>query len=124
MKVQGTLRYSDRLALEVCTASPRKNHTPLLKLSYFRGDGDLRKKIPMVHDSTQDPLVLQLIEEVNKLKAERQVEIPDWNQPRPDPLKRRILDTPFKRRQNKSLVYNTLLEGRTQLNILTSLSLL
>ncbi|KAM2709807.1 hypothetical protein EV2_047445 [Malus domestica] len=36
MKVQGTLRYSDRLTLEVSTASPRKNHTPLLKLSYFQ----------------------------------------------------------------------------------------
>ncbi|KAM2058802.1 hypothetical protein ACFX16_031338 [Malus domestica] len=36
MKVQGTLRYSDRLALEVSTASRRKNHTPLLKFSYFQ----------------------------------------------------------------------------------------
>ncbi|KAM1000121.1 hypothetical protein ACFX2A_006907 [Malus domestica] len=36
-----------------------------------KGDGDLRKKIPMVHGSTQDPLVLQLLEEVNKLKVER-----------------------------------------------------
>ncbi|KAM2692258.1 hypothetical protein EV2_006576 [Malus domestica] len=59
------------------------------------GDGDLRKKILVVHDSTQDPLVLQLLEEVNKLKAERQAEIPDWNQPRPSPLTRRILDTPL-----------------------------
>ncbi|KAM1787960.1 hypothetical protein ACFX11_038309 [Malus domestica] len=42
-----------------------------------RGDGDLRKKTPVVHDSTQDPLVLQLLKEVNKLKAERQAEIPD-----------------------------------------------
>ena len=87
-----------------------------------RGDGDLKKKTSVVHDSAQDPLVLQLLEEVNKLKAERQAEIPDWNQPRPGPLTRRILDTPFKRRQNKSLVYNYILEGRTQLNTLTSLS--
>ncbi|KAM1568712.1 hypothetical protein ACFX10_033909 [Malus domestica] len=29
-----------------------------------REDGDLRKKAPMVHDSTQDPLVLQLFKEV------------------------------------------------------------
>ncbi|KAM1858199.1 hypothetical protein ACFX14_008211 [Malus domestica] len=36
LKVRMTLRYSDRLALEVSTASPRKNHTPLLKLSYFQ----------------------------------------------------------------------------------------
>ncbi|KAM2825019.1 hypothetical protein COP1_034869 [Malus domestica] len=36
MKVQGTLRYSDRLALGVSTASPRKNHMPLLKLYYFQ----------------------------------------------------------------------------------------
>ncbi|KAM1052819.1 hypothetical protein ACFX2C_000383 [Malus domestica] len=62
----------------------------------LEGDGDLRKKIPVVHGSTQDPLVLQLLEEVNKLKVERQAEIPDWNQPRPGPLTRRILDTPFK----------------------------
>ncbi|KAM2981136.1 hypothetical protein FF2_012483 [Malus domestica] len=36
MKVLGTLRYSDRLALEVSTVSLRKNHMPLLKLSYFK----------------------------------------------------------------------------------------
>ena len=35
------------------------------------GDGNLQKKDPAVPDSTQDPLVLQLLEEVNKLKAER-----------------------------------------------------
>ncbi|KAM1171959.1 hypothetical protein ACFX2G_022592 [Malus domestica] len=63
-----------------------------------RGDGDLRKKALVVHDSTQDPLVLQLLKEVNKLKAERQAEIPDWNQPRPGPLKMRILDTLSKQR--------------------------
>ncbi|KAM1318879.1 hypothetical protein ACFX2H_003956 [Malus domestica] len=60
-----------------------------------RGDGDLRKKAPVVHDSTQDPLVLQLLKEVNKLKAERQAKIPYWNQPRPGPLTRKILDTPI-----------------------------
>ncbi|KAM1908279.1 hypothetical protein ACFX14_027817 [Malus domestica] len=58
-----------------------------------KGDGDLRKKAPEVHNSTQDPLVLQLLKEVNKLKAKRQAKIPDWNQPRPSPLTRRILDT-------------------------------
>ncbi|KAM1171654.1 hypothetical protein ACFX2G_022347 [Malus domestica] len=42
-----------------------------------RGVRDLRKKAPVVPDSTQDPLVLQLFKEVNKLKAERQVKIPD-----------------------------------------------
>ncbi|KAM2152207.1 hypothetical protein ACFX1R_046561 [Malus domestica] len=42
-----------------------------------RGDGDLRKKALVVHDSTHDPLVLQLLKEVNKLKVERQAEIPD-----------------------------------------------
>ncbi|KAM1360414.1 hypothetical protein ACFX11_047312 [Malus domestica] len=36
-----------------------------------RGDVDLRKKAPVAHNSAQDPLVLQLLEEVNKLKAER-----------------------------------------------------
>ncbi|KAM1074447.1 hypothetical protein ACFX1T_019378 [Malus domestica] len=71
------------------------------------------------HEGTGD---FELLEEVNKLKAQRQAEIPDWNQPRPSPLTRRILDTPSKRRQNKSLVYNFILEGRTQLNTLTSLS--
>ncbi|KAM1981071.1 hypothetical protein ACFX15_037613 [Malus domestica] len=91
-------------------------------LEEHEGDGDLRKKFPVVHGSTQDLLVLQLFEEVNKLKAERQAEIPDWNQPRPGPLTRRSLDTFFKRRQNKSLVYNYVLEGMTQLNTLTSLS--
>ncbi|KAM1117202.1 hypothetical protein ACFX19_007727 [Malus domestica] len=57
------------------------------------GDGDLRKKISVVHDSTHDPFVLQLLEKVNKLKAERQAKIPDWNQPRPGPFTRRIIDT-------------------------------
>ncbi|KAM1092120.1 hypothetical protein ACFX19_019752 [Malus domestica] len=71
MRVQRTLRYSDRLALEVSTASPRKNQTPLLKLSYFlKAMETYERKFPVVHDSIQDPLVLQLIEEVNKLKAE------------------------------------------------------
>ena len=87
-----------------------------------RGDGDLRKKAPVVHNSIQDPLVLQLLEEVNKLKVERQAEIPDWNQPRPGPLTRRILDTPSKPRQNRSLAYNSILEGRTRLNTSISLS--
>ncbi|KAM2447495.1 hypothetical protein PS1_017823 [Malus domestica] len=87
-----------------------------------RGDEDLRKKPSVVHDSTQDPLVLQLLEEVNKLKAERQAEIPDWNQPRPGPLTRRILNTPSKQRQSRSLAYNSILERKTRLNTLTSLS--
>ncbi|KAM2445216.1 hypothetical protein ACFX1W_013194 [Malus domestica] len=76
--------------------SKKKPHALAQTFLLPRGDGDLRKKIPVVHDSTQGPLVLQLFEVVNKLKAERQVEIPDWNQPRPGPLTRRILDTPFK----------------------------
>ncbi|KAM1112740.1 hypothetical protein ACFX2B_044951 [Malus domestica] len=83
--------------------SKKKPHALTQTFLLPRGDGDLRKKIPVVHGSTQDPLVLQLLEEVNKLKTECQAEIPDWNQPKPDPLTRRILDTPFKRRQNKSL---------------------
>ncbi|KAM1238843.1 hypothetical protein TB2_039473 [Malus domestica] len=87
-----------------------------------RGDGDLRKKTSVVHDSTQDPLVLQLLEEVNKLKAERQAKIPDWNQPRPGSLIRRILNIPSKRRQSRRLTYNSILEGKTRLNTLTSLS--
>ncbi|KAM1790559.1 hypothetical protein ACFX12_034608 [Malus domestica] len=68
-----------------------------------REDGDLRKKAQVVHDSTQDPLVLQLLKEVNKLKAERQAEIPNWNQPRPGPLTRRILDTPFQAKKKQKL---------------------
>ncbi|KAM2909621.1 hypothetical protein FF1_002581 [Malus domestica] len=73
-------------------------------------------------NSTQDPIVLQFIEEVNKFKAKRQTDIPDWNQPRPGPLTRRILNTPFKRKQSKSLVYNSILEEMTQLNTLTFFS--
>ncbi|KAM0991462.1 hypothetical protein ACFX15_009495 [Malus domestica] len=88
-----------------------------------RGDGDLQKKASVVHDSTQDPLVLQLLKEVNKLKAKQQAEIPDWNRPRPDPLTRKILDTPSKQRQSRSLACNSILEMRTRLNTLTSLSL-
>ncbi|KAM1564032.1 hypothetical protein ACFX10_038382 [Malus domestica] len=57
----------------------------------------------MVHDSTQDPLVLQLFEEVNKLKAERQAKIPDWNQPRPGPLTKRICDTPLQAKTKQKL---------------------
>ncbi|KAM2890686.1 hypothetical protein COP2_009079 [Malus domestica] len=103
--------------------SKKKPHALTQTFLLPRGNGDLQKKIPVVHDSIQDLLVLQLFEEVNKLKAKRQAKIPDWNQPRPDPLTRRILNTtPFKRRQNKSLVYNSILEWRTQLNTLTSLS--
>ncbi|KAM1798093.1 hypothetical protein ACFX12_032194 [Malus domestica] len=67
------------------------------------GDGDLRKKAPVTHNSAQDPLVLQLLEEVNKLKAERQAEIPDWNQPRPGPLTRRILNTPLQAKTKQKL---------------------
>ncbi|KAM2264081.1 hypothetical protein ACFXTI_040287 [Malus domestica] len=87
-----------------------------------RGDGDLRKKAPVVHDSTQDHFVIQLFKEVNKLKAERQVEIPDWNQPRPGPLTRRILDTASKQRQSTSLACNSVLKRRIRLNTLTFLS--
>ncbi|KAM1381453.1 hypothetical protein ACFX2I_023053 [Malus domestica] len=66
--------------------SKEKSHALAQTFLLPKGDGDLQKKIPVVHDSTQDPLVLQLLEEVNKLKAERQAEIPDWNQPRLGPL--------------------------------------
>ncbi|KAM1269146.1 hypothetical protein ACFX2G_001356 [Malus domestica] len=65
-------------------------------LEEHEGDGDLRKKILVVHDSTQDPLVLQLIDEVNKLKAERQVEILDWNQPGPALSQGGSFTPPFK----------------------------
>ncbi|KAM2238330.1 hypothetical protein ACFX1S_013595 [Malus domestica] len=68
-----------------------------------REDGDLRKKAPVVHDSTQDLLVLQLLKEVNKLKAGRQVDIPDWNQPRPGPFTRRILDIPLQVKTKQKL---------------------
>ncbi|KAM1093486.1 hypothetical protein EV1_008693 [Malus domestica] len=68
-----------------------------------RGDGDLRKKISVVHDSTQDPVILQLLKKVNKLKAERQAKIPDWNQPRPGPLTRRILNTYLQAKTKKKL---------------------
>ncbi|KAM1748983.1 hypothetical protein ACFX12_009908 [Malus domestica] len=104
MKVQGTLRYSDRLALEVSMASPRKNHTPLLKLSYFKETMETYERKSQWY---MTPLKTSL--SYSSLR-------------KPGPLTRRILDTPFKRRQNKSLVYNSILEGMTQLNTLTSLS--
>ena len=37
------------------------------------------------------------------LKAERQAEIPDWNQPRPGPLTRTILDTPLQAKTKQKL---------------------
>ncbi|KAM1027038.1 hypothetical protein ACFX2A_040850 [Malus domestica] len=43
--------------------SKEKSHALAQTFLLPRGDGDLRKKIPVVHDSTQDPLVLQLLEE-------------------------------------------------------------
>ncbi|KAM1365853.1 hypothetical protein ACFX2F_044227 [Malus domestica] len=82
--------------------SKEKSHTLAQTFLIPRGDGDLRKKIPMLHDFTQDPLVLQLLEKVNKLKAERQVEILDWNQPMPGPLRRRIIDTPSSEDKTKA----------------------
>ena len=102
--------------------SREKSHALDQTFLLLRGDGDLRKKAPVVHDSTQDPLILQLLKEVNKLKAERQAAIPDLNQPRPSPLTRRILDTPSKQRQSRSLACNSILERWTRLNTLTSLS--
>ncbi|KAM1910703.1 hypothetical protein ACFX13_039314 [Malus domestica] len=102
--------------------SREKSHALDQTFLLLRGDEYLRKKAPVVHDSTQDPLVLQLLKEVNKLKAEQQAEIPDWNQPRFGPLTRRILDTPSKQRQSKSLACNSILERKTRLNTLTSLS--
>ncbi|KAM2871194.1 hypothetical protein FF1_018864 [Malus domestica] len=93
MKVQGTLRYSDRLALEVSMANPRKNHTPLLKLSYFQEAIKTYERKSHRYMTPLKTLFLQLLEEINKLKAERQAKIPDWNQPRPGPLTTRILDT-------------------------------
>ncbi|KAM2568861.1 hypothetical protein TB2_009045 [Malus domestica] len=83
--------------------SKKKPHTLAQTFLLLRGDEDLRKKIPMVHDSTQDPLVLQLLEEVNKLKAKRQAEISDWNQLRSGPLTRRILDTLFQAKTKQKL---------------------
>ncbi|KAM1427320.1 hypothetical protein ACFXTO_019902 [Malus domestica] len=55
----------------------KKPHAHAQTFLLPRGDGDLQKKFPVVHNSTYDPLVLLLIEEVNKLKAERQAEILD-----------------------------------------------
>ncbi|KAM1268483.1 hypothetical protein ACFX2G_000777 [Malus domestica] len=104
MKVHETLRYSDRLALEVSTASPRKNHMPLLKLSYFQEAMETyERKSQWYITPLKTPLSYSSLRKLG-------------------PFTRKILDTPFKRRQNKSLVYNSILEGRTQLNTLTSLS--
>ncbi|KAM2895538.1 hypothetical protein FF1_010632 [Malus domestica] len=84
-------------------ASREKSHALDQTFILPRGDEDLRKKTPVVHDSTQDPLVLQLLNEVNKLKAKRQAEISDWNQPRPGPLTRRILNTPLQAKTKQKL---------------------
>ncbi|KAM2537148.1 hypothetical protein TB1_022511 [Malus domestica] len=101
MKVQRTLRYSDRLVLEVSTASPRKNHMPLFKLSYFQEVMETyERKSQWYMTPRRTPLSYSSLRNSG-------------------PLTRKILDTPFKRRQNKSLVYNSILEGRTQLNTLT-----
>ncbi|KAM1575500.1 hypothetical protein ACFX10_031924 [Malus domestica] len=43
--------------------SREKSHALDQTFLLLIGDGDLRKKAPMVHDSTQDPLVLQLLKE-------------------------------------------------------------
>ncbi|KAM2900936.1 hypothetical protein FF1_006980 [Malus domestica] len=43
--------------------SREKSHALNQTFLLPRGDGDLRKKAPVVHDSTQDPLVLQLLKE-------------------------------------------------------------
>ncbi|KAM1836451.1 hypothetical protein ACFX14_018375 [Malus domestica] len=83
--------------------SREKSHALNQTFLLPRGDGDLQKKALVVHDSIQDPLVLQLLKEVNKLKAKRQAEIPDWNQPRPDPLTRRIIDTLSKQKTKQKL---------------------
>ncbi|KAM0966107.1 hypothetical protein ACFX2C_021923 [Malus domestica] len=49
-----------------------------------------KRQVPEEHEGMGDS---ELFEEVNKLKAKCQAEIPDWNQPKPGPLTRRILDT-------------------------------
>ncbi|KAM2041367.1 hypothetical protein ACFX16_035189 [Malus domestica] len=115
-------QHETSLNLDVSTRSRRSGGRHLLaeglEGSKAINDPKVSKRLEE-HEGTGNS---KLIEEVNKLKAERQAEIPDWNQPRSGPLIRKILDTPFKRRQNKSLVYDSVLEGRTQLNTLTSLS--
>ncbi|KAM1016047.1 hypothetical protein ACFX2A_046775 [Malus domestica] len=83
--------------------SKEKPHALAQTFLLPRGDGDLRKKILVVHDSTQDSIVLHFIEEVNKMKVERQAEIPNWNQPRPGPLTMRILDTPLQAKTKQKL---------------------
>ncbi|KAM2983216.1 hypothetical protein FF2_009173 [Malus domestica] len=47
----------------------------------------------MMPDFTHDPHIMHILEEVNKLKAECHAQIPGWDQPRPDPLTKRILGT-------------------------------
>ncbi|KAM1406044.1 hypothetical protein PS2_000772 [Malus domestica] len=83
--------------------SREKSHVHDQTFILPRRYGDLRNKAPVVHDSTQNPLVLQLLKEVNKLKAERQAEIPNWNQPRPGSLTRRIIDTPLQAKTKQKL---------------------
>ncbi|KAM1333889.1 hypothetical protein ACFX2F_009868 [Malus domestica] len=61
------------------------------------------KKLQWYMTPLRTPFVLQLLEEVNKLKAERQAEISYWNQPRPGPLTKRILDTPLQAKMKRKL---------------------
>ncbi|KAM1861626.1 hypothetical protein ACFX13_013681 [Malus domestica] len=68
-----------------------------------RGNRDLQKKALVVHDSTQDPLVLQLFKEA-------------WPSYKEDPRH------PSKQRQSRSLACNSILEKRIRLNNLTFLS--
>ncbi|KAM2132152.1 hypothetical protein TB1_012189 [Malus domestica] len=103
MKVQGTKIFRQTRPRSQYGESKKKPHALAQTFLLPKGDGDLRKKIPVVHDSTQNPFILQLIEEVNKLKAKRQAEIPDWNQPRPGPLTRKILDTPLQAKKKQKL---------------------
>ncbi|KAM2323103.1 hypothetical protein ACFXTH_019700 [Malus domestica] len=61
----------------------------------LRDEENLQMKVLMMPDSTQDPLIMHLLEEVNRLKTERYAQILGWDQPRLVPLTKRIIGTPL-----------------------------
>ena len=82
----------------------KKGNIPLAKLPYFQEIMKTYEKgFSMVPESTQDPFIMQLLEEVNKLKAEHHDKILDWNQPRLCPLTMRIICTSQQRKTKQKL---------------------
>ncbi|KAM1313789.1 hypothetical protein ACFX2F_017753 [Malus domestica] len=104
LKDSGTRKCSDILTLGVSVTSPRKNHAILIKLSYLQeAMRTYERNLQWCTTPLRTPLFYS-----------------SWR--KPGPLTRRILNTPSKQRQSRSLAYNSILERKTRLNTLTSLS--